>query len=78
MPAIRRVPEIGSDDRQGCYRHRRMSAGRAAMWIIASGIALAGAVVFAVSGLDGIPGEWVGVAVGALLCATAFGLGYAE
>jgi len=48
------------------------------MWIIASGIALAGVVVFAVNGLDVIPGEWVGVAVGALLCATAFGLGYAE
>lgn len=78
MPAIRRVPEIGSDARQGCYRHRRMSAGRAAMWIIASGIALAVAVVLAVNGLDGIPGEWVGIAVGALLCATAFGLGYVE
>jgi hypothetical protein len=48
------------------------------MWIIASGIALAGAIVVAVNGLDGIPGEWWGVAVGALLCATAFGLGYAE
>jgi hypothetical protein len=48
------------------------------MWIIATGIALAGAVVFAVNGLEGIPGEWVGVAVGALLCATAFGLGYVE
>jgi hypothetical protein len=48
------------------------------MWIIASGIALAMAVVLAVNGLDGIPGEWIGVAVGALLCATAFGLGYAE
>ena len=59
MPAIRRVPEIGSDARQGCYRHRRMSAGRAAMWIIASGIALAGVVVFAVNGLDGIPGDQV-------------------
>jgi hypothetical protein len=78
MPAIRHVPQIGSNTRLGCYRHRRMSAGRAAMWIIASGIALAGAVVFAVNGLDGIPGEWVGVAVGTLLCATAFGLGYAE
>ena len=28
------------------------------MWIIASGIALAGVVVFAVNGLEGIPGEW--------------------
>jgi hypothetical protein len=48
------------------------------MWIIAGGIALAGVIVFAVNGLDGIPGEWRGVAVGALLCVTAFGLGYAE
>jgi hypothetical protein len=78
MRAIRRSPGNGSGTRTGCYRHRRMSAGRAAMWIIASGIALAGAVVLAVNGLDGIPGEWWGVAVGALLCGTAFGLGYAE
>jgi hypothetical protein len=78
MPAIRLTSGNGSDTRPGCYRHRRMSAGRAAMWIIASGIALAGVVVFAVNGLDGIPGEWWGVAVGALLCGTAFGLGYAE
>ena len=48
------------------------------MWIIASGIAPAGVVVFAVNGLEGIPGEWWGVLVGALLCGTAFGLGYAE
>jgi hypothetical protein len=78
MPAIRRTAENGSDTRAGCYRHRRMSAGRAAMWIIASGISLAGVVVLAVNGLDGIPGEWVGLLVGAVLCGTAFGLGYAE
>jgi hypothetical protein len=48
------------------------------MWIIAGGIALAGLVVLAVNGLGGIPGEWWGIAVGALLCVTAFGLGYAE
>ena len=74
MRAIRRASESGS----GCYRHRRMSAGRAAMWIIAPGIALAIAVVLAVDGLSGIPGEWVGIAVGAALFVTAFGLGYAE
>ena len=78
MRAIRRDPGNGSDTRRWCYRHRRMSAGRAAMWIIASGIALAGVVVVAVNGLEGIPGEWWGVLVGALLCGTAFGLGYAE
>jgi hypothetical protein len=78
MPAIRRTSENGSDARAGCYRQRRMSAGRAAMWIIAAGIALAGAVVLAVNGLSGIPGEWWGLLVGALLCGTAFGLGYAE
>jgi hypothetical protein len=48
------------------------------MWIISGGIALAGVIVFAVNGLDGIPGEGWGIAVGALLCLTAFGLGYAE
>ena len=78
MRAIRPTLGNGSDARWGCYRQRRMSAGRAAMWIIAGGIALAGVIVFAVNGLDGIPGEWVGVAVGALLCTTAFGLGYVE
>jgi hypothetical protein len=48
------------------------------MWIIAAGIAIAMAVVLGSDGLNGIPGEWTGVAVGALLCLTAFGLGYVE
>ena len=61
-----------------CYRHPRMSAGRAAMWIIAGGIVSAGVIVLGVDGLSGIPGEWVGVIVGAILASAAFALGYAE
>jgi hypothetical protein len=48
------------------------------MWIIAAGIAIAMAVVLGADGLHGIPGQWVGVGVGSLLCVTAFGLGYVE
>jgi hypothetical protein len=64
--------------RRGCYRARRMSAGRAAMWIIAGGIATALIVVLAVSGISGIPYEWWGLVTGAALASVAFGLGYVE
>ena len=35
-------------------------------------------IVLGVDGLSGIPGEWVGVIVGAILASAAFALGYAE
>ena len=79
MPAIRGALENGSDARPGLLSsppHERGPSGNVdhrvghrpgrRRWCSR------------VNGLDGIPGEWVGVAVGALLCATAFGLGYAE
>jgi hypothetical protein len=48
------------------------------MWIIAGGIVTAMVIVLGVNGLSGIPGEWVGVVVGAILASAAFALGYAE
>jgi hypothetical protein len=48
------------------------------MWIIAGGIVSALVIVLGVDGLSGIPGEWVGVIVGAILASAAFALGYAE
>jgi hypothetical protein len=48
------------------------------MWIIAGGIATALVVVLGVDGLSGVPGEWVGVIVAAILASAAFALGYAE
>jgi hypothetical protein len=79
-------PGAGLD---GCYRARRrgtrdgeaepaLSAGRAAMWIIATGIAGALVIVLVVNGLSGIPFEWIGLAVGAALATTAFVLGLFE
>jgi hypothetical protein len=61
-----------------CYRHRRMNAGRAAMWIIAGGIVTALVIVLGVDGVSGVPGDWVGIIVGAILASAAFALGYAE
>jgi hypothetical protein len=55
-----------------------MSAGRAAMWIIASGISLAVIIVLASHGVSGIPFEWYGVVAGAILASVAFMLGLAE
>jgi hypothetical protein len=55
-----------------------MSAGRAAMWIIASGISLAVVIVLITSGVSGIPYEWYGVLAGAVLASVAFALGFAE
>jgi hypothetical protein len=55
-----------------------VSAGRAAMWIISGGIVLAVLVVLAVSGLDGVPGEWLGILVAAALAGVAFVLGYLD
>jgi hypothetical protein len=48
------------------------------MWIIAGGITTALVIVLGVDGLSGVPGEWVGVIVGAILASAAFALGYAE
>ncbi len=48
------------------------------MWIISGGIVTAIVVVLGVDGLHGVPGEWVGVIVGAILASAAFVLGYAE
>ena len=48
------------------------------MWIISGGIVTALVVVLGVNGLSGVPGEWVGVIVGAVLASAAFALGYAE
>jgi hypothetical protein len=48
------------------------------MWIISGGIVTAIVVVLGVNGLNGVPGEWVGVIVGAILASAAFVLGYAE
>ncbi len=48
------------------------------MWIIAGGIATALVIVLGVDGLSGVPGEWVGVIIGAILASAAFALGYAE
>jgi hypothetical protein len=48
------------------------------MWIIAGGILAAMVIVLGVDGLSGIPGEWVGVIVAAILASAAFALGYAE
>jgi hypothetical protein len=55
-----------------------VSAGRAAMWIIAGGIAGALVVVLVVNGLSGVPFEWIGLVVGAALATTAFVLGLIE
>jgi hypothetical protein len=48
------------------------------MWIIAGGIVSALVIVLGVDGVSGIPGEWVGVVVAAILASAAFALGYAE
>ncbi len=48
------------------------------MWIIAGGIVSALVIVLGVDGVSGIPGDWVGVVVGAILASAAFALGYAE
>jgi hypothetical protein len=55
-----------------------MSAGRAAMWIIASGISLALVIVLAAHGLSGVPFEWYGVVAAVILASVAFMLGFAE
>jgi hypothetical protein len=48
------------------------------MWIISGGIVAALVIVLGVDGLSGVPGEWAGVIVGAILASAAFALGYAE
>jgi hypothetical protein len=48
------------------------------MWIIAGGIATALVIVLGVDGLSGVPGEWVGVVIAAILASAAFALGFAE
>ena len=48
------------------------------MWIISGGIVAAMVIVLGVDGVSGVPGEWVGVIVGAILASAAFALGYAE
>jgi len=48
------------------------------MWIISGGIVTALVIVLGVDGLSGVPGEWVGVIIGAILASAAFALGYAE
>jgi hypothetical protein len=48
------------------------------MWIISAGIVTAIVVVLGVDGLSGVPGEWVGIVVAAILASAAFALGYAE
>jgi hypothetical protein len=48
------------------------------MWIIAGGIVTALVIVLGADGLSGVPGEWVGVIIGAILASAAFALGYAE
>ncbi len=48
------------------------------MWIIAGGIVSALVIVLGVNGVSGVPGDWVGIIVGAILASAAFALGYAE
>jgi hypothetical protein len=48
------------------------------MWIISGGIVSALVIVLGVDGVSGVPGEWIGVIVGAILASAAFALGYAE
>jgi hypothetical protein len=48
------------------------------MWIIAGGIVTALVIVLGVNGVSGVPGDWVGIVVGAILASAAFALGYAE
>ena len=48
------------------------------MWIISGGIVAALVIVLGVDGISGVPGEWVGVIIGAILASAAFALGYAE
>jgi hypothetical protein len=55
-----------------------MSAGRAAMWIIAGAITTALVAVLVVDGFNGIPWGWWGLIIGCGLAATAFGLGFYE
>jgi hypothetical protein len=52
-----------------------LSAGRAAMWIICTGIVLAAVVVVVSNGIDGVPGHWWGLLVAAVLASIAFVLG---
>jgi hypothetical protein len=55
-----------------------MSGGKLAMWVIGGGILTALVSVLIVVGLDGVPGEWVGVAVALVFAAIAFLLGNYE
>ena len=48
------------------------------MWTIAAGIVLAVLAVLVIAGLDGMPGEWAGIAIAAVLAGVAFALGFYE
>jgi hypothetical protein len=55
-----------------------LSAGRAAMWLIAGAITTALVAVLVVDGFSGIPWGWWGLVIGFGLAAVAFGLGFYE
>jgi hypothetical protein len=55
-----------------------LSAGRAAMWLIATGIVLALILTVAVRGLSHFPYEWWGVLFALGLATVAFLLGLIE
>lgn len=48
------------------------------MWVIAGGILASLVTTLIVAGLEGVPGEWIGVAVALLFAGIAFALGNYE
>jgi hypothetical protein len=48
------------------------------MWVISGGIVLGTISVLAGPGLEGVPGEWVGLVVAATFAVVAFALGFYE
>jgi hypothetical protein len=59
-------------------RGMTLSAGRAAMWLIAVGILLAMILTVALRGLSHFPYEWWGVLIALALATVAFLLGLIE
>jgi hypothetical protein len=55
-----------------------MSGGKLAMWVIGGGILTSLVATLIIAGLDGVPGEWGGVAVALVFAAIAFALGNYE
>jgi hypothetical protein len=56
----------------------QLSAGRAAMWVIATGVVLAMVLTVAARGLSHFPFEWYGILIGCALAIVAFLLGLIE